>query len=114
MPTVKIMGSGGRADAGQDIQSLGFKRALIVTDVSLHQELKATKVLTGLLNKIGVACAIYVGVEPNPTTAQVDAGTAILRQEGCDPVVSFGGGSAKRPLRQLGSSLLTAVIFESS
>ena len=93
MPTVNIMGTGGLADAGREIQALGFKKALIVTDEALHRQLKQTKVVTDLLDSIGVGYAVYDGVEPNPTTAQVDAGTALLRQEGCDFVVSFGGGS---------------------
>ncbi|MEL7347879.1 MAG: iron-containing alcohol dehydrogenase [Pseudomonadota bacterium] len=102
MPTVNIMGTGGLADAGQEIQALGFKKALIVTDAPLHRELGATKVLTDLLDGIGVAYAVYDGVEPNPTTAQVDAGTALLRQEGCDFIISFGGGSPYDAAKAIG------------
>ncbi|MEM6677166.1 MAG: iron-containing alcohol dehydrogenase [Pseudomonadota bacterium] len=102
MPTVNIMGSGGLADAGQEIQALGYKKALIVTDVPLHQELGATKVLTDLLDKIGVGYAVYDGVEPNPTTAQVDAGTEMLRKEGCDFIISFGGGSPHDAAKAIG------------
>lgn len=93
MPTVNIMGSGGLADAGQEIKALGFEKALIVTDAPLHRDLKATKVLTDLLDGIGVGYAVYDEVAPNPTTAQVDAGTALLQREGCDFIISFGGGS---------------------
>lgn len=102
MPAVNIMGSGGLADTGREIQALGFKKALIVTDAPLHQELKATKVLTDLLDEIGVGYAVYDGVEPNPTTAQVDAGTALLKQEGCDFIVSFGGGSPHDAAKGIG------------
>lgn len=102
MPAVNIMGTGGLADAGREIQALGFKKALIVTDVPLHQQLKATKVLTDLLDGIGVGYAVYDGVEPNPTTAQVDAGTAMLRAEGCDFIVSFGGGSPHDAAKAIG------------
>ncbi|MEM6573427.1 MAG: iron-containing alcohol dehydrogenase [Pseudomonadota bacterium] len=102
MPTVNIMGTGGLADAGREIQALGFKKALVVTDAPLHRELKATEVLTDLLNEIGVDYAIYDQVEPNPTTAQVDAGTALLRDEGCDFIVSFGGGSPHDAAKAMG------------
>jgi Alcohol dehydrogenase, class IV len=32
MPVVNIMGAGGLADAGREIEALGFRKALIVTD----------------------------------------------------------------------------------
>ncbi|MEO0421868.1 MAG: iron-containing alcohol dehydrogenase [Pseudomonadota bacterium] len=102
MPVVNIMGAGGLADAGREIQGLGFKKALIVTDAPLHRELKATQVLTELLKDIGVDYAVYDGVEPNPTTAQVDEGTALLKQEGCDFIISFGGGSPHDAAKAIG------------
>jgi len=102
MPTVNIMGAGGLADAGKEIQALGFKKALIVTDAPLHRELKATKVVADLLDKIGVAYAVYDEVEPNPTTGQVDAGTAMLREEACDFIISFGGGSPHDAAKAIG------------
>lgn len=102
MPAVNIMGAGGLADAGQEIKALGFKKALIVTDAPLHRELKATAVVTALLEEIGVAYAVYDGVEPNPTTAQVKAGTALLHEEGCDFILSFGGGSPHDAAKAIG------------
>ncbi|MEL6324281.1 MAG: iron-containing alcohol dehydrogenase [Pseudomonadota bacterium] len=102
MPAVNIMGSGGLADAGREIQALGFKKALIVTDAPLHREIRATEVLTDLLDEIGVGYAVYDGVEPNPTTSQVDEGVALLRQEGCDFIISFGGGSPHDAAKAIG------------
>lgn len=102
MPVVNIMGAGGLADAGREIDALGFRKALIVTDAALHRELGATRVLTELLEGIGVAYAVYDGVEPNPTTAQVDAGVALLREEGCDFIISFGGGSPHDAAKAIG------------
>lgn len=102
MPVVNIMGAGGLADAGKEIEALGFRKALIVTDEALHRELGATRVLTELLDGIGVAWAVYDGVEPNPTTAQVDAGVALLKEEGCDFIISFGGGSPHDAAKAIG------------
>ena len=102
MPAVNILGAGGLADAGTEIQGLGFKKALIVTDAPLHQELKATSVVMDLLDDIGVAYAVYDGVEPNPTTAQVDEGTALLKRENCDFIISFGGGSPHDAAKAIG------------
>ncbi|MEE4300755.1 MAG: iron-containing alcohol dehydrogenase [Pseudomonadales bacterium] len=102
MPVVNIMGAGGLADAGKEIEALGFRKALIVTDEALHRELRATRVLTELLERIGVDYAVYDGVEPNPTTAQVDAGVALLREQGCDFIISFGGGSPHDAAKAIG------------
>ena len=102
MPTVNIMGNGGLADAGNEIKAFGFKKALIVTDAPLHRELKATKVVTDLLDEIGVDYVVFDEVEPNPTTAQVDAGTTMLRDEKCDFIISFGGGSPHDAAKAIG------------
>lgn len=102
MPTVNIMGTGGLADAGNEIKALGFKKALIVTDAPLHREVKATKVVTDLLDEIDVAYAVFDEVEPNPNTAQVVAGTAMLQKEACDFIISFGGGSPHDAAKAIG------------
>jgi len=102
MPNVNIMGSGGLADAAKEIQNAGFKKALIVTDAPLHRELKATRVLTDLLDGIGVRYAVYDRVEPNPTVAQVDGGAALLKEEECDFIISFGGGSPHDAAKAIG------------
>lgn len=102
MPNVNIMGSGGLADAVVEIQNYGFRKALIVTDTPLHRELKATKVLTDLLDKIGVDYAVYDGIEPNPNIAQVNAGAALVKEEDCDFIVSFGGGSPHDAAKAIG------------
>jgi alcohol dehydrogenase len=93
MPAVNIMGRGGLADAGREIQAMGLNKALVVTDAPLHQSLGATAPLLTMLDEKGLAYAVFDGVAPNPTTAQVNAGLAMYQAEGCDCVVSFGGGS---------------------
>jgi alcohol dehydrogenase len=93
MPSVNVMGRGSLEDAGKEILAHGFRKALIVTDAPLHRELKATRRITALLDRIGVAYAVYDGTKPNPTTAQVEEGLAVLKAEGCDFILSFGGGS---------------------
>jgi alcohol dehydrogenase len=102
MPTVNIMGRGGLADAGREIQAMGLKKALIVTDAPLHQTLKATQPLLDLLDGVGVAYAVYDGVAPNPTTAQVDEGLAVYQAQGCDCIISFGGGSPHDAAKGIG------------
>ncbi|QWT46418.1 L-threonine dehydrogenase [Azospira inquinata] len=92
IPSENIMGAGCLSDAVQVIRQKGFKKALIVTDKPLKELGVAGRVLS-LLQGAGMDGVIYDGVKPNPTTANVDAGLALLKGDQCDFVISLGGGS---------------------
>ncbi|WP_288842529.1 L-threonine dehydrogenase [uncultured Deefgea sp.] len=92
IPSVNLMGAGCLRDAAKTIQSYGFKKALIVTDLPLVQ-IGVVKTVTDLLDQEGVASVVFDGVHPNPTTANVATGLAMLQANGCDCVISVGGGS---------------------
>ncbi len=93
MPSMSLMGAGCIADVPAEIQELGLKKALIVTDKVLNQ-IGLVAELTKLLEKENIAYAIYDGVQPNPTVTNVNNGLKILKEENCDFVISFGGGSS--------------------
>lgn len=86
------MGAGCLTDAVAAIKSYGFKRALIVTDSVLNQ-LGVIEAFSQQLAKNEVESVVFDGVQPNPTTANVEAGLALLQNNRCDCVISFGGGS---------------------
>ncbi len=92
IPSENVMGAGCLSDAVQVIRQKGFKKALIVTDKPLKELGVAGRVLS-LLQGAGMDGVIYDGVKPNPTTANVDAGLALLKGDQCDFVISLGGGS---------------------
>ncbi len=92
MPTVNLMGPNSLIDAGKDIKSLGFKKALIVTDKVLNS-IGLVKKLEEVLISNGVASVIYDNTHPNPTVTNVNEGLEILNNENCDFIISFGGGS---------------------
>ncbi len=91
-PPVAIMGVQCLEDVADYIKPMGFKKALIVSDKVLV-EIKLIKKLTDVLDKIGVGFAIFDGAQPNPTVGNVNSGLKILKDQGCDFVISFGGGS---------------------
>ena len=93
IPAVNIMGENALNDAIQQIESLGFKQALIVTDPGMTK-LGVTAEVKALLQEHGVESMVYDGVQANPTVENVDAGLEVLRTHECDCVVSLGGGSA--------------------
>jgi alcohol dehydrogenase len=92
IPCVNLMGAGCLQDAATSIKSLGFRKGLIVTDRILNQ-IGLVKKVSGLLSSKGIATAVFDGTQPNPTVGNVEAGLAILKAEGCDFVISLGGGS---------------------
>jgi alcohol dehydrogenase len=92
MPPVSLMGVGCLEDIADYIQPMGFKKALIVSDKVLV-EIKLINKLTDLLDKIKVGYVIFDGAQPNPTVTNVNDGLKMLKDNQCDFVVSFGGGS---------------------
>jgi alcohol dehydrogenase len=102
MPAVNIMGRGGLKDAIKEIQALGSRRALIVTDAALHCELKTTQPLLDLLREASIEAFVFDGVLPNPNVAQVNAGLAAYKTHACDCIISFGGGSPHDAAKAIG------------
>ncbi len=92
MPPMTLMGQGCLADAGKDIAAMGLKKALIVTDKDLVK-IKLVNKLTTVLENEKIEYIIFDGTQPNPTVANVHDGLAILQENNCDFVISFGGGS---------------------
>ncbi|OLP78468.1 putative alcohol dehydrogenase [Symbiodinium microadriaticum] len=92
MPSKSLLGEGALRGAVQQIKALGHKKALIVTDAVLVK-VGAVKAATDVLTEAGITFAIYDGCQPNPTVSQVEAGLKMIKQESCDFVLSFGGGS---------------------
>ncbi len=92
MPSVNCMGPNCLEDAGKDIQGLGFKKALIVTDRILN-EIGLVNKMTGVLAANQIDWVIFDETQPNPTVGNVEAGLKLLKENNCDFVISFGGGS---------------------
>jgi alcohol dehydrogenase len=93
IPTVTLMGPGCAKDAGPKAKELGAKKAMIVTDQGLFKMGVADKV-AGYLKDAGVETVIFAGAEPNPTDKNVEEGEKAFKENGCDFLVSLGGGSS--------------------
>jgi len=92
IPSVNVLGQNAVDEAIGDIKTLGFKRALMVTDKPLV-EIGLVGQVADKLGTAGIEVIIFDGVQPNPTTANVLAGLELLKANDCDFVVSLGGGS---------------------
>ena len=92
LPTVNIIGENALIETIAKISDLGFKKTLIVTDKPIVSLGFADAISKSLLEQ-GVETVIFDGVQPNPTVRNVEDGLSILKSEGCDSVISLGGGS---------------------
>ncbi|MFB2795662.1 iron-containing alcohol dehydrogenase, partial [Aeromonas veronii] len=92
IPAINLMGAGCLQEAAADIKGYGYRKALIVTDKILNQIGVVAK-LTTLLAEHGIESAVFDETKPNPTTSNVEAGLAMIKANGCDCVISLGGGS---------------------
>ncbi|WP_421174560.1 L-threonine dehydrogenase [Aeromonas enteropelogenes] len=92
IPAINLMGAGCLQEAAADIKGYGYRKALIVTDKILGQIGVVAK-LTGLLAQNGIDSVVFDETKPNPTTSNVEAGLTMIKANGCDCVISLGGGS---------------------
>jgi len=100
-PQTNLLGAGCIKEVGVQIAALGLKKALVVTDKVLVKHGIAGKV-TEQLTGNGIGFVIYDEVTPNPTCAQVNKGLEILQKNGCDCLVSVGGGSPQDAASAIG------------
>lgn len=92
IPSVNLLGAGCLTTAVTNIQTYGFKRALIVTDKVLNK-IGMVKHVAEMLAAAKVDSVVFDGAQPNPTVGNVDAGLALLKAKHCDCVIALGGGS---------------------
>jgi alcohol dehydrogenase len=93
IPSVTLIGPGCSKEVGAKAKELGAKKAMIVTDAGLAKLGVADKI-GGYLKEAGVDVVIYDGAEPNPTDKNVHDGVKVFKDNGCDFLISLGGGSS--------------------
>lgn len=92
VPSVNLIGCGVVNEIGSHIRELGYNKALLVTDHYIAGSDIISKV-TAPLESEKIDYVIYSEVDPNPTVKNVEEGLAILKENGCDFIISLGGGS---------------------
>ena len=105
IPCVSLFGPGCAKEIGTKAQNLGAKKALIVTDEGLFK-FGVVNTIAEYLQDAGVDSHIFAGAEPNPTDINVHHGVQAYNDNGCDFIVSLGGGSSHDCAKGIG--LVTA------
>ena len=92
IPRIVISGSGASEQVGEECKKLGIKKGLIVTD-QVMVKLGALDGIKKALEQNKVQFAIYDGVDTEPTVDFVKEGLKAYKENGCDFLLAFGGGS---------------------
>lgn len=101
LPTRNVFGEGAVNEAGKLMKSLDGTHPMIVTDAFLAKSGMADDVKK-ILEDEGLPTYIFGGAEPNPTDKNVVAGVKAFKEQGCDSIISLGGGSSHDCAKAIG------------
>ena len=86
------------------MEELKLNSVLLVTDKGIRS-LGLTGHLEELLTQNNISCAVYDGTVANPTTDNVDEALSLYRQNGCQALIGFGGGSSMDCAKAVGACI---------
>ena len=86
-------GKGAIQEIAGEIKARGCRKVMVCTDPDLLK-FKVATLVTDVLDRAGIAYAVYSGIKANPTIENVQEGVAFCKQEGADCLLAVGGGSA--------------------
>lgn len=104
-PAPKVMqGPGSVRNLPLSLKKMNLKKPLIVTGKTV----RGSGLLNGMLEtmeSIGIPGVIFDGVKPNPTNREVEAGVSAFRENRCDCLIAFGGGSPMDCAKAIGARI---------
>ena len=92
----------------EQIEKLGIDSVLIVTDDVLHNKLHLIDGLKEGLEAKGIKYAVYDKTVPNPTIDNIEEGVALYKENGCNALIAFGGGSPMDCAKGIGCRIARA------
>ncbi|MBI1928744.1 iron-containing alcohol dehydrogenase [Candidatus Poribacteria bacterium] len=93
IPPTVTTGVGASEKVGEAAKRLGARRALVVTDPGVAKLGYADQIVQWLASA-GIGTSLFADVTPDPTLQNVNDGLRQYRDDGCELIVSIGGGSA--------------------
>lgn len=92
-PTRIVHGRGVIRGLGSELERIGARRLLLVTDKGIVQA-GLLKSITPLLEQAGIPFAVFSEFDPNPTDADALRGIEAYRAAGADAILAVGGGAS--------------------
>lgn len=100
----RIEGEGALGELPLQIKSMHIKNVLIVTDKGISSLGLMNGLLEGLKNA-SVGYVIYDETVPNPTTKNVEEALSLYKENHCQALIAFGGGSPMDCAKGVGARL---------
>lgn len=92
VPSTILMGGGVRRELATQLQHIGARRVLLVTDEGMMR-LGPGREAAEMITEAGLSAVVFDDVQPDPTDRNVRDGLARFQKEQCDSIVAVGGGS---------------------
>jgi alcohol dehydrogenase len=94
IPTVTLMGVGSHKELGKQIKTLGGKKPFICTDKGITGAGITAQIVDLIKRDAGVDSVVFDDTIPNPTDKNVHDALKVFKDNGCDLIISLGGGSS--------------------
>ncbi len=101
IPTVMKHGIGAVGGLADEARALGMRRPLLVTDPGIVRAGLLERAIAPL-RAAQLDHVVFDRVASNPPIALVDQAATVYRDEGCDGVIGFGGGSSMDTAKAVG------------
>lgn len=86
------------------LKSKGYKSVMLITDSFLRSSGLTTS-LEIKLEEAGISCAVYDKTMANPTVANVEDALAVYKENNCQCLIAFGGGSPMDCAKAVGARI---------
>ncbi|MEJ5299465.1 MAG: iron-containing alcohol dehydrogenase [Thermodesulforhabdaceae bacterium] len=94
IPTVTLMGIGAHKEIGRQIKVLGGKKPFLCTDKGITKAGITEQIVKLIKEDTGLDVVVFDETVPNPTDKNVHDGLKVFKDNGCDLIISLGGGSS--------------------
>jgi len=94
IPTVTLMGIGSHKELGNQIKTLGGTKPFICTDKGITKAGLTEQIVKLIKEDAGVDSVVFDETIPNPTDTNVHDALKVFKDNGCDMIISLGGGSS--------------------
>ena len=101
MPKQVISGADALGQSKEVIRTLGTK-ALVVSGKVMNR-IGNVKIVTDLLDEIGISWAVYDDITGEPDDVMIDGGVEAYKANGCDFLIAIGGGSPMDSMKAIGA-----------
>lgn len=101
MPKQMITGANALNESREAIKALGTK-ALVVSG-KVMSRIGNVKLVTNLLDEVGIGWAVYDDITGEPDDVMIDGGVEAYKANGCDFLIAIGGGSPMDSMKAIGA-----------